>query len=301
MTTSLSRLARFVQVMFPLGLHLTYGLLWTVSFEAMAVLLHGSESWSPSWGTLARFVTVVLTLLFMRMLDEQKDYEYDLVHNPDRPLVTGAITARELQSAMAVIAVLLLALNAAVSPVSALGLLAVLAYGLALWAMENRFPPIRENILLNLAAALPIQALINLYLCLSLWGTGTITLSGGLIWLLVLYACVFIHLEFARKTHQGETSERLYSQVIGVHGSALWTLGLALAAVALNLVLVLPRLGEGPLPVALLPCLAAILPLLGAWAYWGPRPGRLNWPKGTAVGFVVLLCATMITQSAVLG
>jgi len=294
MVESPRRLARFVRVMFPLGLHLTYGLLWTVSFEGTAVLLAGSGSWSPSWATAARFATVVLTLLFMRMLDEQKDLDYDVVHNPDRPLVTGAITAGELRAAMAVIAAVLLGLNAFVSPISAVAVAVVLAYGLALWAAETAFPAVREDILLNLAAALPIQALINVYLCASLYGTGAIRPGVVLIGLLVLYACVFVHLEFARKTRQGEVDERLYSQVLGVHGSAAWTLTLALVAVGLDLALVLPRLS---VPVALLPAVAAVFPLVGAWRYWGP--GRRNWPKGAAVGFVVVLCAGLTAQAAV--
>jgi 4-hydroxybenzoate polyprenyltransferase len=298
MAASLDRLARFVLVMFPPGLHLAYGLLWTVSFEAMVVLLAGSGAWSPSLTTLVRVVTVVLGMLFMRMLDEQKDYEYDVVHHPDRPLVTGAITARELRTAMVVIAVVLLAFNAVVSPLSAVAVLVVLAYGLALWGGETVFPVLRENILLNLAAALPIQALLNVYLCLSLYGTGVIRLRGVLLWVLVLYACVFVHFEFARKTRRGDPSERLYPQVLGVQGSAVWTLGLALVAVGLDLVLVVPKLsGGGALAVALLPCLAAVLPLLGAWRYWGRHSGRLNWPRGTAVGFVVLLCTSLIAQA----
>ncbi|GAA0624293.1 hypothetical protein GCM10010174_49350 [Kutzneria viridogrisea] len=298
----MSRLARFVVVMFPPGTHLTYGLLWTVSFEGMAVLLAGSGAWSPSLATLVRVVTVVLALLFMRMLDEQKDFDYDVLHNPDRPLVIGAITARELRAAMAVIAVVLLALNAVVSPLSAGAVLVVLAYGLVLWAAETVFPLVREDILLNLVAALPIQALLNTYLCLSLSGTGAIRLNGDLAWMLVLYACVFVHFELARKTRQGEQSERLYPQVLGVHGSGAWTLLLALVAIGLDLALVVPRLRDGgALLEALLPCLAAVFPLAGAWGYWGKRPGRLNWPKGTAVGFVVVLCTSLIAQAATVG
>jgi 4-hydroxybenzoate polyprenyltransferase len=303
MASSLRRLGQFVLVMFPPGLHLAYGLLWTVSFESLAVLLAGSPPWSPSPATLVRVVTVVLGLLFMRMLDEQKDYEYDVVHNPDRPLVTGAITARELRAAMAVIAVALLAINAAVAPLSAVAVLATLAYGLALWAAETVFRALREDILLNLVAALPLQALLNVYLCLSLSGTGLIRLRGVLFWELVLFACVFLHLELARKTRRGDPSEHLYPQVLGVRGSAMWTLGLALAAVGLDLALVVPRLTGGALAVTALalPGLAAVLPLLGAWRYWGRHPGRLNWPRGTAVGFVVLLCTSLVAQAVTVG
>jgi hypothetical protein len=195
---------------------------------------------------------------------------------------------------MAAIAAVLLALNAFVSPISAVAVAVVLSYGLALWAAETAFPAVRENILLNLAAALPIQALINLYLCVSLYGVGALAPNVVLIGLLVLYACVFVHLEFARKTRQGGADERLYSQVLGVHGSAAWTLGLALVAVGLDLALVLPRV---PVAVALLPALATVFPLVGAWRYWGP--GRRNWPRGTAVGFVVVLCAGLTVQAAV--
>ena len=98
---SLSRLARFVQVMAPPQAVLPYGVLWVLALEGSLVLLdEGSQPWRPDAGTVLRCLTLVLVLIFMRMLDEQKDLEYDRVHHPDRPLVTGAIDAAELRAAM---------------------------------------------------------------------------------------------------------------------------------------------------------------------------------------------------------
>lgn len=52
---------------------------------------------------------------FLRMVDDQKDLDYDRLHNPTRPLVQGRITHAELRMAMAWTAAVALVVAAAVS------------------------------------------------------------------------------------------------------------------------------------------------------------------------------------------
>ena len=233
MTVSARRLRRFVLVRFCPHVYVTYGVLWTLALEATA-----TDQWRPSPATVARTASVVLSLLFLRMLDEQKDLAYDRVHHPDRPLVTGAVSTAELRAAMSLITVCVLALNAPISMVSAALALLVLGYGLALCAVERRFAAARDHLLLNLAVSYPVQLLISCYLYLSLATSGVIAADWRALPVVLVFACVFLHFEFARKTRwHGAAGERLYSVVLGPALSATVTLCWAVGAVVLIMLL----------------------------------------------------------------
>ncbi|MFE2509279.1 hypothetical protein ACFXC9_12580 [Streptomyces naganishii] len=288
-----ARLARFVLRMFRPHVYVTYGLLWTLSLESSAVSLTGTP-WRPSGATWARVTSVVLALLFLRMLDEQKDLEYDRVHHPDRPLVTGAITAGELRAGMAVSTAVVICLNAALSPAAVLLVLAALGYGLLLAAVERLSAPVRDRQLLGLAAACPVQVLLGCYVYGSLAAAGTVTADWRGAVLLALSACVFLHFEFARKTAwQAPPGECLYSVVLGPRRSAAVTAAFAAGAVVCQIVLFLPY---GP--AGLLPCLIAALPAWGLRRFSAARRGC--WPMPAAAGFVAGTHLALTVRAAVL-
>ncbi|GAA3075411.1 hypothetical protein GCM10010448_67140 [Streptomyces glomeratus] len=274
------RLARFVLRMFRPHIYATYGLLWVLALEGSAVALTGT-AWRPSGATWVRVVSVVLALLFLRMLDEEKDLEYDRVHHPDRPLVTGAISVVELRGAVAAITVVVAALNATQSATAVLLVLAALGYGILLAVLERLSAPVRDRQLLNLAVTYPVQLLLGVYVYGSLVAAGTVTADWHGAVLLVLCACVFLHVEFARKTAwEAEPGARLYSARIGPRRSAGVTAGFAAGAVGCQVLLFAPY---GPL--GLLPCLTAALPVWGTRRFLATRRG--GWPLPAAMGFVV--------------
>ncbi|WP_191874685.1 hypothetical protein [Streptomyces filipinensis] len=275
-----ARLGRFVLRRFRPPLYATYALLWVLALEGSAVAATGT-AWRPTGATWVRVTGVVLALLFLRMLDEQKDLAHDRVHHPDRPLVTGAITAAELRGAMTAIAVVATALSAALSAAAALLFLAVLGYGLLLAALERLSSAVRDRQLLGLAVTYPVQALLGAYVYGSLVDAGTVTADWRGAVLLVLSACVFLHVEFARKTAwEAPPGARLYSADLGPRRSAAVTAGLAAGAVGCEVLLCAP---DGP--PGLLPCLAAALPAWGTLRFLAARRG--GWPMATATGFVV--------------
>jgi len=64
-----------------------------------AILSSGAIVANPvSWrfGITALLVSLAY-LLHARIIDEHRDFKHDLIHHPDRPLSTGAITMRELE------------------------------------------------------------------------------------------------------------------------------------------------------------------------------------------------------------
>ncbi|WP_158716871.1 UbiA family prenyltransferase [Streptomyces rimosus] len=280
-----ARLGRFVLRMFRPQIYVTYGVLWTVTLEGTAgEITKTAAPWTPTWATAVRAVSVVLALLFVRMADEQKDLDYDRRHNPDRPLVTGAITVAELRGAMVLITVLVVALNALVSALSVLLILLGLAYTLFLAALERRFPRLGENLVAGLLVSYPVQLLLSVYLYVSLLTGGDIDADWRAVPLLAMFACAFLQFEFARKTEwRQDPQARLYSQVFGPRGSAAISLALALGAVVLGLAL-LGRAG-------LLPAAALVFPALGAWRFLlRKRPSGLMLPAMGFVLFFNLLC-----------
>lgn len=288
-----ARLARFVLRMFRPHIYVTYGLLWVLALEASAVSPAGT-AWRPSAATWVRVLSVVLALLFLRMLDEQKDFEYDRVHHPDRPLVTGAITAAELRAGMAAVTAVVTGLNAALSPVAVLLILSALGYALLLAALERLSAALRDRQLLNLAVTYPVQVLLGAYVYGSLVAAGTVPADwrGGV--LLALCACVFLHYEFARKTAwEAPPGARLYSAGLGPRRSAVVTALLAVGAVGCQIVLFLP---DGP--AGLLPCLTAVLPAWGLRRFLRARGG--GWPLPAAAGFVAGTYLALIVRAVML-
>ncbi|WP_073948060.1 UbiA prenyltransferase family protein [Streptomyces kebangsaanensis] len=288
-----ARLARFVLRMFPPRTHAAYGLLWVLALESTAVSLTGT-AWRPTGATWVRVLSVVLALLFLRMLDEQKDLAYDRVHHPDRPLVTGAITAAELRGAMAALTAVVTGLNAALSPAAVLLILAALGYALLLAALERLSATVRDRQLLNLAVTYPAQVLLGVYVYGSLAAAGTVPADWRAGVLLALCACVFLHFEFARKTAwETPPGARLYSAALGPRRSAAVTAALAAGAVGCEAALFLP---DGP--AGLLPCLTAALPTWGLWRFLRARRG--GWPPPAATGFVAGTHLALAVRAAVL-
>jgi len=295
---SAGRLGAFTVRMFRPHIYVTYGVLWALALEGSAVVTApASQGWSPTWRTAVRAITVVLTLLFLRMADEQKDLDYDRVHHPDRPLVTGAITGAELRTAMAVIALLIAVANAAVSRLSAPLALAAPAYAILLAFLERHCGRIRDSQLVNLAVTYPVQIIAGGYVYLSLADCGTLRPGWRAAPLLLVFAGTFLHFEFARKTERDAAPDRrtYSSTVLGPAGSGLAALALAAVALLAALALFLPWRLAGGAVAAWLPYAAVAFPVLGAWQYFARR--RPSWPILPAMGFIVCFYLSLIVQA----
>ncbi|MET7767333.1 hypothetical protein [Nocardia sp. NPDC005366] len=297
---SVSRLAHFTRVMYKPH-YLLYGILWVLALEGTAALVSRPQArWHPTGATVLRIAIVAVVLLYLRMVDEQKDLDYDRVHNPDRPLVTGAVSARELRAAMAVIAVVAIAASLTLSRVSALMIAAVLAYGLLLWALERLSDPVRANILLNLVLTYPVQLLVTAYIVLSAIDTGEVAARWQSAAVAVIFAGAFLHFEFARKTSRSRRpGELFYSNPLGAVGSVAAALLCAGVAVVGDIALVRPwDYGTAQallawIPVALLP-----LPLAGAGKF--VRSNDPDYPVVPAVLFILTLYLALIAQALLL-
>ncbi|MEC3918567.1 hypothetical protein [Nocardia sp. CDC160] len=297
--TSIGRIAKFTRVMYKPH-YLLYGILWVFALEGTAALLtNPTVGWHPTGATAARIAIVAIVLLYLRMVDEQKDLDYDRIHNPDRPLVTGAVTAGELRAAMATIALIAIAGSLALSLRSAIAITAVLAYGLILWALEQLSTTIRTNILLNLVVTYPVQLLVTAYVVLSAIDTGEAAARGRVAWVAIVFAGAFLQFEFARKTsHTPRPGEMYYSNALGGPGSAIASSACAVLAALCEIALAKPWDWHGTATViGWIPLALTLIPLIGTYRFL--RSKSTDYPILPAVLFILTLYLTLITQAVV--
>lgn len=287
---ALARSAAFVNAVFAPQIHVTYAVLWAAAYEAAVALAEGG-TWRPSPGTAMRAATVLAMLLYLRLLDERVDEPFDRLHNPDRPLVTGLVTAAELRRAGRVVAVVVLASSALFAPWSAVVAAAFFGYAALLTPLELRFPLMRDRPLVSIAVVYPVQLLIGVYLYVSVGAPGVRPLV-----LLVTFAAAFLHFEFARKTvRDAAPGSRMYSATaLGATGSALVALGWAVVACAALAAATPPWHGPG---TSLLPYGAMVFPIAAATVFLSGRAPA--WPKAQAILFLIVFYAALIVAGAV--
>lgn len=277
-----------------------YLALWVVAVESMVVVIgHSSGPWRPSWDTALKVLALNAAGAFLRMVDDQKDLDYDRVHNPDRPLVQGRITIRELRVAMVPAALIALALGAAVSVWTAVLLALILGYSLLLWWAESRVATVRDNPIVNLIAVCPAQFFATGFAMTGHPGVGDAS------WLQLaavplVFTATILHVELARKTTRlaDATDLRSYSQVIGPTASGASVLLFGLLAVLVEVLLTTPWTWAGQWwPIAWLPLVAAVMPGLSAWAFFVRRVSV--HPRGLPTAFVIVFYLTILGQGLI--
>jgi 4-hydroxybenzoate polyprenyltransferase len=274
--------------------------LWVFAVESITVVLGGSAGpWRPSWDTPMKVLALVAAGAFLRMVDDQKDLDYDRYHHPTRPLVQGRVTTRQLRTAMVPAAAMALVLAGAVSLWALILLAAALSYSVALWWTETKVGVVRDNALVNLGAVCPIQFLVTGFSM-----TGEPGVGNAAWWRLalvpVVFTSAFLHVEIARKTTRvpdvGDTADRhSYSELIGANASAVMACGFGLFAVLAELLVTSPWSSASPgWSVAWLPLATAALPLASAWRF--TRSGMREHPQVLPTVFVIVFYLSIIAQ-----
>ena len=261
-----------------------YLTLWVVAVESMTHVLGGTGPWRPTWDTALKALALIAAGAFLRMVDDQKDLDYDRRYNPSRPLVQGRITTRALQVAMAPAATVALLLAGLVSVWSAAILAGTLGYGLALWWAESRVARIRDNPVINLAAVCPAQFLVTAFIMVGQPGLGVSALAVP-----VVFTSAFLHLEFARKTSRTADPDdpHCYSRVLGATGSAATAAAFGVFAVLLEIAVT----GNW------LPLVAIVLPGASAWIFLVRRAD--DHPRSWPTAFVIVFYLCIVVQGLV--
>ncbi|MGU5952074.1 hypothetical protein [Klebsiella pneumoniae] len=86
---------KFCDAVFPIRFYILFCFIWFFGMQLSFLTLNKI---SYKWCVSDIYITVscFLTLLLIRSIDEIKDFHYDKINNPNRPLVKGYITRKEL-------------------------------------------------------------------------------------------------------------------------------------------------------------------------------------------------------------
>ncbi|WNI16363.1 hypothetical protein [Actinacidiphila sp. ITFR-21] len=280
------RWARFVAGSYPPVISVLFAFAWAYGVTGLfAAVQPGSPPWRPGAGTAVSAVTLTVTLLLMRAVDDIRDLEYDRGFNPKRPLARGAVRVRDLLVLYAAGSVLVLAINSR-SPAALAVLAGQLAYCLVVLAVDHwlRWPP-GDNLPLSLLVSSPAQLLLHVYLYARyLDGSGRAPDHRAVL-AIVITVLATAHLEFAKKvTRQPRPGERSYVDALGFPA----TVGIALTAPVVSVVLLLAgaRATSALVPLAVLPL---ALPALAGWRFW--RTPATRWPPAAPAFYVLLTFA----------
>jgi hypothetical protein len=274
------KLALFCKSVFHPGVHLYFALNWYLALHAGLSLLH-FQDYNLNLGSPIAVVTFFIVLLYLRMVDEIKDLEYDKIFNPTRPLVKGDLSLKEVSFYLFLLGTGTLSLNLVFGISVWILLLVELIYGVLLIPLD-KIKIIRENIIINLLMTYPVNILLSVYvflLNLSIW---QVEPHGKDYYLLASFSFAFLYYEFARKIKlpkNERAGERTYSQQLGFLPAMILALLLASAAAGLLILLF-----QTWLPFIL------IFPLL--WGVWLIKIGKKMALSGTA--FIGLYYGLMI-------
>jgi hypothetical protein len=245
---SVKKLWTFLQNVFAPGLHFAFAAAWFLSLLGSLILLRDpAPVWRFDLPLAAGVASLLLVLFYLRIVDEVKDYDYDVVHNPDRLLVRGVVTHADLRRWGIVTALILLGLNAYlarwVSPWLFAIVVADLVWAVVLVKLEQASEAVREGMLLNLVVTYPVNVVLSAYVYvffLAAYGAEPVLADAGL---LAAFVLVFLHYEVARKTAWPELieeGEKMYSNVLGTRGALAVVLVCAWSSVGLCLALFRP-------------------------------------------------------------
>jgi 4-hydroxybenzoate polyprenyltransferase len=277
------RWGRYLGVMYRPSIQLPYSVSWALGLTALFACVTGAvASWRPDAELIVTVLTLVITMLLIRAMDDIRDLEYDRRANPGRPLPSGLVRERDLVTMVAMGSALLLLINA--SRGAALAMLVVqMVYTFAVVAIERmRGWPHRDRLGLQLAINLPILIMLSLYVYLGFLRSVQVRPNAAGFAVVAGATTAALCMELGRKvTRKPPEGEKTYVTVLGASGTSLAALGSAVAATLIVLVALGPwHPGNAWGWLVLVPLL---LPGLAVVRF---AAGAARWPLLPTVGFI---------------
>jgi len=203
--------------------HFYFSLNWVLALFVGFSLNHQQTiSFNPY--LVVSIITLYLALLHLRVLDEVKDYEYDKIHNPERPLVRGSVQFKDLWLYSSIACMGFLCLNMLNGKMVLTILVIEILYSYLLISLEKKFDLIRENMLINLIFTYPVNVLLSVYAIVLFAHVSTTELHSNDYYLVTSFATAFLYYEFSRKiTHPrfAKSGKKYYSDFFGFVPSLL--------------------------------------------------------------------------------
>lgn len=290
------RLSIFADIIYEPKQHLLFATLWYLSVSGGFVLLNPSattgspHTWTWSAITLSGALTFFIMLFVLRAIDEVKDLDYDRQYNPDRPLVSGAVSGKDIIAYVGLGTLLVVLMNAAVSLWLSLFLLFNVGYGLLLMKLEQWIPLMKRSLFFNLLLTYPVSIALSFYALLQTTLTQQVSVNADHFWLILCYIMAFLHFEIIRKSmwHElVEPGENLYSEEIGTIPALVVGSFCGIVACTGMVLLFQPWSATGAAAVTgWLPLLNLIWVMLSLQKFLRQRQTRFN-PRGFSVPFIV--------------
>jgi hypothetical protein len=295
-----ARLKAFSDNVFEPKLHTAFAGLWSLSLLGNLHVVSKVTTWRWDAALLVLVPTVFVCLFFLRMVDEIKDYEYDVVHNPKRPLVSGLVTRADVSRYLVLFTALVLGANALLALPLVAWVARDLGYGLLQLPLERWSKAVRERLLVNLAAVYPVNVALSVYTLLFFFQRTGAGFQAVQAWLIVAYACAFLHFEFARKTgwpSLATAGERLYSMEVGMTGALTLSTVMGLAAPAIALALFAPWAKSGAEAVTGWLPLAVLVPMAFGLSAFARNRTRRHAARPLAVAYLFTFYVTMLAHA----
>jgi hypothetical protein len=245
-TWLLTRWGAFILRTHPPARYLLLTTLWCASL--LALLTHSEQSLRILPTDVLAVLSFYLILMYLRAVDEIKDLEYDRIHKPDRPLVRGDLSVRDVALLAATIATGVAICNWALQVKYGVFVVVNMAYGVFLLWLERTSRTFRESPLLNLVYTFPVSAALNVYVWQHLLETHRAVFDVGVPLAIAAHMAAFLHFEFGRKLkwpHLVRDGDNGYAQVLGMRGAIAACVALGIIACGLAMSVHL-RAGAAP-------------------------------------------------------
>jgi 4-hydroxybenzoate polyprenyltransferase len=220
-----TRIRIYLEEMSPIG-NMVFGLLFFASaWCGIALLCHSRNGnlLPPKHVLVSGALTIPLMLLLLRIMDELKDLETDLLHFPDRPVPRGAVHSSDIKLFGLFLVGILFILNLFFTH-AILMFLAVFGYACLMYKYFFLKERISKNILMALATHNPISYLFFFYVVYIYKNNMAAPIHVGRILLLgTVFLCASMSWEIARKIRypEDETAYQTYSMVLGLGAAIL--------------------------------------------------------------------------------
>jgi hypothetical protein len=241
--------------------------------------------------------------LLLRIFDEHKDYQLDLLNHPQRVLQSGLITLGHLRllGAVAIASQILWSLWLDQwQPGAAMGAWALAFFWTCLMGKEFFCGDWLEKRLTLYAFSHMLVMPLIVWWLLNL-GMPGLSLSAPVITLMALAFVSGFAFEITRKT-RGEEEERptvdSYSRIFGVRGAVVVILLLALLMLLAQLMLIAQLAGTIPLWAAVILAAALLLPLRTLWRYWQAATAKARSHNEAAIALLMLIGYAVIIAVA---
>lgn len=284
------RLNQFSRIIYEPKQHLLFASLWFLSIQGLFVLHSETHTWRWGLPTLISVFTFFGVLFVLRAIDEVKDLAYDQQYNPDRPLVSGAVSMMDIRSYVIVGTLLMMAVNLVLAWPLALFVMLNIGYGLLLMWLEKAIPLMDRSLFFNLLLTYPVSIALSFYTLLQVQFTHQVHFSPDLLLIIGCYILAFLHFEIIRKSmwqNLTAAGEKLYSAEIGT--AAALTLGSLCGVLAIGGMLLINRPWQHSGAAALtgwLPLLGLLFVAFSLRLFLRHRNSRFN-PRQFSVPFIV--------------